>query len=189
MKYVPILELPILIIMVLIRSVMLSRHGIKAIVFGVTDKTDFIMFPVIFCFFYAILSPFFNLPFPAVLTKLFIKVDVLSIIAIIICTVSLIWFGVTLKTFGKSFRVGIDENTNDKLITNGTFSVSRNPIYMAFTVFFIGIFTAYPNIVTLIFLVLLVMTIHRQILREEKFLKSHYGEEYDEYCSKVRRYI
>ena len=39
MKYIPILELPILILMILIRSIMLSRHGIKAIVFGVTDKT------------------------------------------------------------------------------------------------------------------------------------------------------
>jgi protein-S-isoprenylcysteine O-methyltransferase Ste14 len=175
--------------MVLIRSVMLSRHGIKVIVFGVTDKSDYIMIPVVLCFFYAILSLFLNLPFPAVLTKLFIKVDVLNIIAITICTVSLIWFGVTLKTFGKSFRVGIDENTNDKLVTNGTFSISRNPIYMAFIAFFIGIFTAYPNIITSIFLVLLVMAVHRQILREEKFLKSHYGEEYDEYCRKVRRYI
>jgi protein-S-isoprenylcysteine O-methyltransferase Ste14 len=168
---------------------MLSRHGIKVIVFGVTDKTDYIMIPVVLCFFYAILSPFFNLPFPDVLTKLFIKVDVLNIIAVVICTVSLIWFGITLKTFGKSFRVGIDENTNDKLVTSGTFSISRNPIYITFISFFIGIFTAYPNTVALIFLVLLVMTVHRQILREEKFLKSHYGKEYDEYCSKVRRYI
>jgi protein-S-isoprenylcysteine O-methyltransferase Ste14 len=189
MNFIPILELPILIIMVLIRFAILSRHGIKAIVFGVTDKTGFIMLPVVLCFFYAILSIFFNLPFPDVLTKLFIKVDVLTIIAITICTVSLIWFGITLKTFGKSFRVGIDESTNNKLITNGTFSISRNPIYITFIAFFIGIFVAYPNIVTSIFLVLLVMAVHRQILREEKFLKSHYGEEYDEYCSKVRRYI
>jgi len=189
MKYIPILELPILIIMVLIRSAMLSRHGIKAIVFGVTDKTDFIMLPVVFCFFYAILSVFFALPFPAVLTKLFFEIDLLNIFAVLICTVSLIWFAVTLKIFGKSFRVGIDENTNDKLVTNGTFSISRNPIYIAFIAFFIGIFTAYPNIATLIFLFLLAMTVHRQILREENFLKIHYGKEYDEYCKKVRRYI
>ena len=189
MKYIPILELPILIIMILIRSVMLGRHGIKVIVFGVTDKTDFFLLPIILCFIYALLSIFFELPFPAILTKMFWEIDITNIIAIIICTISLIWFGITLKTFGRSFRVGIDEKTNEKLITNGTFSISRNPIYMAFIVFFIGIFTAYPNITSAIFLVLVITAVHRQILREEKFLKIHYGEEYNEYCKKVRRYI
>jgi len=189
MKYIPILELPVLIIMVIIRSAMLSRRGIKAIVFGVTDKSDFIMLPVILCFFYAILSVFFALPFPAVLTKLFFEINILNIFAIVTCTVSLIWFGITLKTFGKSFRVGIDKNTNGNLITNGTFSISRNPIYISFLAFFTGIFTAYPNIVTLIFLLLLAMTVHRQILREEVFLKIHYGKQYDEYYGKVRRYL
>jgi len=189
MKYIPILELPILILMVLIRSIMLSRHGIKTIVFGVTDKTDFFMLPIIFCFFYALLSVFFKLPFPTVLKEMFWENNIIIIIAIVLCTISLIWFGITLKTFGKSFRVGIDENTNEKLITSGTFSISRNPIYMAFILFFIGIFTAYPNITTVIFLALIITAVHRQILREEKFLKSHYGEEYNEYCKKVRRYI
>jgi len=189
MKYIPILELPILIIMVLIRSAMLSRHGIKVIVLGVTDKTDYIMLPGILCFFYAILSQFFALPFPEVLTKFFFELDALNIYAVVICTVSLLWFGITLKIFGKSFRVGIDENTNNNLVTNGTFSISRNPVYLAFIAFFTGIFAAYPNIVTLIFLVLLVMAVHRQILREEIFLKIHYGNEYDEYCNKVRRYF
>jgi protein-S-isoprenylcysteine O-methyltransferase Ste14 len=175
--------------MVLIRSVMLSRHGIKAIVFGVTDKTDLFMLPVIFCFFYALLSVFFALPFPVILKKLFWEIDILNIIAIALCTVSLIWFGITLKTFGKSFRVGIDESTDGELITNGTFSISRNPVYIGFIVFFIGIFTVYPNVITAIFLVLLVMAVHRQILREEIFLKTRYMEEYTEYCRKVRRYI
>jgi protein-S-isoprenylcysteine O-methyltransferase Ste14 len=189
MKYIPILELPILIIMVLIRSVILSRHGIKVIVFGVTDKTDYIMLPGILCFFYTLLSQFFVLPFPSVLTKFFFEIDVLIIFAVVICTVSLIWFGITLKIFGESFRVGIDENTNNKLVTNGTFSISRNPIYLAFIAFFIGIFAAYPSIVTLIFMILLIIAVHRQILREEKFLKIHYGREYDEYCNRVRRYF
>ena len=189
LKYIPILELPVLVIMVLIRSIILRRHGIKAIVFGITDKTDFFLVPVILFFFYSILSIFFNLPFPNILIKQFWENDILLICAIIICTVSLVWFGITLKIFGKSFRVGIDENTNDKLITSGTFSLSRNPIYLAFLVFFAGLIIAYPSIVSSLFLIFFIIMIHRQILREEKFLKNHYGSEYDEYCKNVRRYI
>ncbi|MDR0305399.1 MAG: hypothetical protein LBI42_01030 [Chitinispirillales bacterium] len=34
-----------------------------------------------------------------------------------------------------------------------------------------------------------VTVIHRQVLREEKFLRKHYGEEYENYCRRVRRYL
>jgi protein-S-isoprenylcysteine O-methyltransferase Ste14 len=189
MRYIPIFELPVLIIMVLIRSIMLRQHGIKVIVFGVTDKTDYIIIPIVFSFFYGILASIFNFPFPILLKKFFWYIDMLNIIAIVICTISIIWFGVTLNIFGKSFRVGIDETTNDRLIKNGTFSISRNPIYLAFIIFFIGIFIAYPSITTSVFFILLFTTIHRQIIREEKFLKNHYGKEYEEYCKRVRRYL
>lgn len=189
LKYIPILELPVLIIMVLIRAIMLRRHGIKAIVFGVTDKTDYFIIPVVFFFFYALLASITNLPFPEYLIKSFFDFNILYIIAIIMCSISLIWFGITLKVFGKSFRVGIDENTKNKLITNGTFALSRNPIYTGFIVFSTGLLIAYSNIVILMFLVFMILVIHRQITREEIFLTEHYGIEYEEYRKKVRRYL
>jgi protein-S-isoprenylcysteine O-methyltransferase Ste14 len=190
MRYIPILLLPVLIIMVVVRAVMLRKQGINAIVFGETDKSDFIIIPVVLCFFYAVISSVFDLPFPGILKRHFWKVHILlHLVSIFICCVSIIWFFITLKTFGKSFRVGIDENTDDVLVTKGVFGISRNPIYMAFITFFTGIFIAYPNIIIIVFLFFLISVIHRQILREEKFLKSHYGMEYEEYCSNVRRYI
>ena len=189
LKYIPILELPFLIIMVLIRSMILRHHGIKAIVFGVTDKMDYIIIPIILFFFYGLLSSIIDLPFPVILIRPFWEIKILYILSIIICTISLIWFGITLKTFGKSFRVGIDEKTKDKLITNGTFAISRNPIYVGFIAFFVGIFITYSNILISVFLLLFTITIHRQILREEMFLKNHYGKEYEEYNKKVRRYF
>jgi protein-S-isoprenylcysteine O-methyltransferase Ste14 len=189
MHHIPILELPILILLVLIRAAMLRRHGIKVIVFGVTDKTDFIIVPIVLFFIYALVSTTFNFPFPHILTNIFWENNITTICAIVVCSAGLLWFVVTLKIFGKSFRVGIDENTNDTLITNGTFSISRNPIYLGFITFFMGIFLSYPNIISSVFLVFIVMAVHRQILREEKFLKKRYGVEYEEYCRKVRRYI
>jgi protein-S-isoprenylcysteine O-methyltransferase Ste14 len=189
LNYIPIFELFLLIIMVLIRSAMLRRHGIKVIVFGVTHKTDFLIIPVVLLFLYAMLSPIFNFPFPNILTANFWENKILYICAVVLCFITLIWFAVTLKVFGKSFRVGIDENTKNDLITNGTFSISRNPIYLAFITFFTGMFLSYPNIISSLFLLLIILTIHRQILREEAFLKKQYGDEYEKYCKKVRRYI
>jgi protein-S-isoprenylcysteine O-methyltransferase Ste14 len=189
MHHIPILELPVLILLVLIRAAMLRRHGIKVIVFGVTDKTDFIIVPIVLFFVYALLSPIFNWPFQGILTSIFWKNNITNICAIVVCSASLIWFAITLKIFGKSFRVGIDENTDDKLIKEGTFSISRNPIYLGFITFFVGIFLSYPNIISSAFLVLVVMAVHRQILREEEFLEKCYGVEYENYKKKVRRYI
>ena len=34
-----------------------------------------------------------------------------------------------------------------------------------------------------------VVVIHRQVLREEAFLRQHYGDEYAAYCRRVRRYV
>ena len=189
MEYIIIIELAILITMVIIRSAMLKKKGINAMVFGVTDKTDFILVPIVLCFFYALLAPIFNLPLPEILKVTFWNIDIINYLAIIICTIVLIWFAITLKIFGDSFRVGIDEDTKEGLITTGTFALSRNPIYIAFIAFFFGVFLSYPTIITVIFLIFLTTMIHRQILREEKFLKGHYGKEYKEYSSNVRRYI
>jgi len=147
-----------------------------------------LIFIIVF-FVYAALSGVLGLPFPSIAGKPFWNIKILNVLAILICTVSLIWFGLSLITFGNSFRIGIDEKTNDILITTGTFARSRNPIFIAFIAFFLGVFLTYSNMITLIFLILLIVLVHRQILKEEFFLKKHYGKEYEDYSSKVRRYI
>lgn len=95
----------------------------------------------------------------------------------------------TLISFGDSFRVGIDEEKPDRLVTTGMFGFSRNPIYVCFDSFFIGLFLVHKNIVILVAVIAFALLIHRQILREERFLRSHYGAEYEEYCRNVRRYL
>jgi protein-S-isoprenylcysteine O-methyltransferase Ste14 len=106
-----------------------------------------------------------------------------------VCAMSLVWFAFTMKSFGDSFRVGIDENSPGKLVTTGMFAISRNPIYVGFLSFFIGMLLSYFNLAIIISFALFLGAIHRQILREEKFLKEHYGKEYEDYCASVRRYI
>jgi protein-S-isoprenylcysteine O-methyltransferase Ste14 len=189
MKQITIIELAILLLMILVKAIILHQNGIKAMRLGKPDKNALALMIIIACFVYAALSGVLNLPFPAITGKPFWNSKILNIIAIPICTISLIWFGITLKTFGNSFRIGIDEKTNNQLITDGTFALSRNPVFLAFIVFFLGIFLTYSNLATMVFFVLLVIMVHRQILNEENFLKKHYGKEYEEYCKKVRRYI
>jgi protein-S-isoprenylcysteine O-methyltransferase Ste14 len=41
----------------------------------------------------------------------------------------------------------------------------------------------------LVYLVAATGLFHRQVLREEEFLKKHYGRQYSEYSDQVRRYL
>ena len=77
----------------------------------------------------------------------------------------------------------------DKLIVDGAFAFSRNPIYVAFSMVLIGEFLIFPNWIILIYLGAAMWLFHRQVLREEEYLKRHYGRAYEEYCHRVRRYF
>ena len=95
----------------------------------------------------------------------------------------------SLVSFGRSFRVGIDVDHLAKLVTTGMFSFSRNPIYVGFAFVLLGQFLIFPNWVLLIYLMAGIWLFHRQVLREEEFLRKHYGQEYVEYSKRVRRYL
>lgn len=188
-NYLSVIALILLIALAAGRGFMLRKRGINAFVFGVTDKSDFLLMPVVALFFYTVLSCALGMPFPAALKSPLFESSIVSWLGITLCIASLVWFAVTLKAFGNSFRIGIDEAAPDKLVTSGVFGVSRNPIYLAFISFIFGMFLVYPNIANLLVLVLFVAVIHRQVLREENFLRGHYGEEYEAYCRRVRRYL
>ena len=184
-RIIAIVAFLLLIILVLIRAAILRRQGVKAMVFGQTDKSDFLLAIPILFFIYTLTG----LPLPEFLRHRVIDSSILGWCGVILCAAALVWFAMTLRYFGRSFRVGIDENTKEKLITGGTFALSRNPLYVGFDAFFIGQLLIAPNLATLIVAVFFGAVIHRQILREEKFLRAHYGREYADYCGKVRRYL
>lgn len=88
-----------------------------------------------------------------------------------------------------SWRVGIDKNTKTTLVTDGIYKFSRNPAFVGFNLMFIGLFTTYANIFTLIVLLINILAFHLLILQEEKHLFSMFGDEYERYKRKVPRYF
>ncbi|HKA01079.1 MAG TPA: isoprenylcysteine carboxylmethyltransferase family protein [Candidatus Solibacter sp.] len=155
--------------------------------FGRIDKTDFLIPPFALFYFYTVFAAAFNLP--SVSTQTFFHSELLSWVGILLCLAGLGLLLLSLVAFGKSFRVGIDVDHPDKLVTTGVFAVSRNPIYVAFGCVLLGQFLVFPNWILLVYLAAGVWLFHRQISREEEFLRQHYGQEYAEYCRRVRRYL
>ena len=76
-----------------------------------------------------------------------------------------------------------------RLITRSVYRFSRNPIYVAFAIILIGEFFILPNWITLIYIAAATWLFHRQVLREEDYLRRHYGHAYVDYCNRVRRYL
>lgn len=171
------------------RTLALRRRGIRAVVFGKTHRGDFLLLPIFPVFAYTVLAGAFGLPLPRVLNAPFWVSAAAAWAGLLLCAAALVGFAATLKAFGNSFRVGIDEKEPDKLVTTGTFALSRNPVYVCFLAFFFGMFLQYPNLILACLTALFAPLIHRQILREETFLRAHYGEEYAAYCARVRRYL
>jgi protein-S-isoprenylcysteine O-methyltransferase Ste14 len=185
--YFAVLTIVLMVGMVVSRVLLMRRKGIEAMKFGKTDKTDFILPPFALFYFYLVFAAAFN--FPTVSRQQLLHSWVISWSGVGFCLAGLLLLGWSLVSFGQSFRVGIDQDHPDKLITSGVFAVSRNPIYVAFGLILLGQFLVFSNWILLIYLGAAIWLFNRQVLREEGFLKEHYGKEYAEYCKRVRRYL
>jgi protein-S-isoprenylcysteine O-methyltransferase Ste14 len=179
----------LLFAMIACRAILLRRKGVRAMVFGKTDRRDFLLLVVVALLVYPAIAEAAGLPMWSPLVKPFWENAAPGWIGIAVCILALAGVIATLASFGDAFRVGIDEEKPDKLMTGGMFAISRNPLYLCMILFFIGFFLVHRNIVAAAVVVFLFFATRQQILREEKFLKKCYGSEYEAYQAKTRRYI
>lgn len=186
-KYFAFLTIVLMMGMVITRVRILKRKGIEAMNIGKIDKTDFLIPPFALFYFYLVFANTFD--FPTVSTQTFFDSDILPWVGVLVCLAGLALLLMSLVSLGTSFRVGIDTERPDRLVTNGVFVFSRNPIYVAFGSILFGQFLVFPNLILLIYLGAAYWLFHRQVLREEDFLKKQYGQEYEDYCQQVRRYL
>ena len=81
-------------------------------------------------------------------------------------------------------------NETSKLVTDGFFKITRNPMYLGMLLFLLGLSIYNGLIVGLIFLPLFVGYItYFQIIPEENAMLELFGEEFKVYMKKVRRWI
>jgi protein-S-isoprenylcysteine O-methyltransferase Ste14 len=113
----------------------------------------------------------------------------LDITGALVIFISLIFMALTLHHFKTSLRFGLNENNRGKLITSGIFSFSRNPFFLSIILYFLGTALVIPGWFFIGFAVLAIGSIHLFILKEEKFMEDHFGENYRNYRQKVRRYF
>ncbi|MCL2137813.1 MAG: hypothetical protein FWH40_09935 [Coriobacteriia bacterium] len=103
------------------RAVTLRHRGIKAIVFGNTDKSNFMLISFMLAIVYTICSNAFGLSMYKPLVAPFWLTQLPGVVGIVICTITLVGLAVSLVSFCRSFRVGNDDQNPDKLVTTGRY--------------------------------------------------------------------
>ncbi|MCU0915954.1 MAG: phosphatidylethanolamine N-methyltransferase family protein [Planctomycetes bacterium] len=88
----------------------------------------------------------------------------------------------------ESFRIGSPKESTH-LKTGGLFQFSRNPMYLGVYATILATVLYTLNPLVLLAGAFVIVVHHRIVLAEEQHLQRVFGEEYADYCRRVRRYV
>lgn len=98
-------------------------------------------------------------------------------------------FAAAVWTMRDSWRAGIAEQDKTEMVTDGIYRISRNPAFLGFDLMYLSIVLMFFNPMLLAFSLFAAVMLHLQILQEEQYLPTVFGEPYLEYKRTVRRYL
>ncbi|MEG0542048.1 MAG: methyltransferase [Angelakisella sp.] len=115
----------------------------------------------------------------------FLKIKFVSIwlfyTGVAVYVIGIILLIVSVVSFATPAKNGINES--------GIYRLSRNPMYVAYFVFFFGCVLLTQSLVLLAVVLVFQITSHWIILSEERWCIRKFGNEYRQYMERVRRYI
>lgn len=115
--------------------------------------------------------------------------DLATILGVVLACLGIVMTLVAQFAMGDAWRVGVDPSERTELVTDGPFSVVRNPIFAAMIPSFIGIALLAANALTLAGVILLVLALELHVrLIEEPYLLSAHRERYAAYAARVGRF-
>lgn len=102
---------------------------------------------------------------------------------------TLVGAGVAISA--SAVRAASDANLErpSTLVSTGPYAISRNPMYVGWTLLYLGAALITRNSWMLLLLPLVGGIIHRDVLGEERTLEGAFGVEYFRYRRLVRRYV
>jgi len=106
---------------------------------------------------------------------------------IILAIVLMIW---ALQTFKKAGEDKDVRTATHSIVTSGPFAFTRNPMYLAMIILYVGFAIIINTLWPFLFLpIVIIIMYYGVILREEKYLEKKFGDKYIEYKKRVRRWI
>ncbi len=113
----------------------------------------------------------------------------LSVAGAVIGTAGMVFFLLAVVAMRDNWRAGIDAAQKTELVTRGIYRISRNPAFVGFDLFYIGLAAMFPNPVLVALTLAGIVLFHLQILQEERHAPEAFGQAYIDYRRKTRRYL
>lgn len=101
---------------------------------------------------------------------------------------TLVGAGVAISASAVRAASDVDLERPSTLISAGPYAISRNPMYVGWTLLYLGAALVTRNAWMVASLPVVAGITHRDVLREELALERAFGEEYVRYRMLVRRY-
>ncbi len=97
--------------------------------------------------------------------------------------------GFALTAWSVIATADVDIERPNRVIASGPYSVSRNPMYVAWTLVYVGVALVVNVAWPVALLPPVLLLTHMAVLREEADLEGRFGAEYSCYKGRVRRYL
>lgn len=118
---------------------------------------------------------------------LVIIVRVLGILLVAAGAVLMAW---SLSIFHKHHTTTVPTETTTTFVNWGPYRFSRNPMYVGLFLFFAGLSVIFAFVWPILALLAVVYYVNSKVIPiEERQLRKNFGEVYEQYCKKVRRWI
>ncbi len=99
-------------------------------------------------------------------------------------------FGLCLRELRRHQTTINPHRAASNLVETGPFRFSRNPIYLSLTVLLVGVGMLAGSTWVLLMLLWVLPVMQRLVVaREEEHLRWRFGQEYADYCARVRRWL
>ncbi len=113
-----------------------------------------------------------------------------SSVFLLVLALMLLIFGLTFMIWSVREVGMLDMVAPERLITSGPYSFSRNPMYVSWISIYLSVFFINRSLWLLLLLFVAILITHYVvIIREERILRQKFGDQFEKYCERVRRYI
>lgn len=114
----------------------------------------------------------------------------LQIVGTVLTALGVLAFILSVTHMKDNWRAGVQKEEKTNLVTDGIYSISRNPAFLGFDLMYLGIMTSFFNVYLYVATAIALILFHLQIVNvEEPFLIEVFGQEYLDYQKKVCRYL
>lgn len=77
----------------------------------------------------------------------------------------------------------------ERLVTTGPYAWCRNPMYLGHMIFLVGLTLTFESLFAALLTVATIVWFHFRVRRDEARLRVRFGELYEGYCLRVRRWV